>query len=132
MSFDDSWYGMRRHRGERSVFRPGEGFSYVQSYDAALVERLQAQAPKAVPAVVEAVPVAPEPSAADKAKAFLVEALTPDPVASLELQARAKAVGIAWRTIRRVAEAVGVRVFKRGRGEWMRGLKDDQPDDGQE
>jgi hypothetical protein len=26
MSFDDSWYGMRRHRGERGVFIPGEGF----------------------------------------------------------------------------------------------------------
>jgi hypothetical protein len=24
--FDDSWYGMRRHRGERGVFIPGEGF----------------------------------------------------------------------------------------------------------
>jgi hypothetical protein len=26
MMFDDSWYGMRRHRGERGVFIPGEGF----------------------------------------------------------------------------------------------------------
>jgi hypothetical protein len=26
MSFDDSWYGMRRHSGERGVFIPGEGF----------------------------------------------------------------------------------------------------------
>src|SRR5580693_2310105 len=26
MTFDDSWYGMRRHRGERGVFIPGEGF----------------------------------------------------------------------------------------------------------
>jgi hypothetical protein len=26
MSFDDSWYGMQRHRGERGVFIPGEGF----------------------------------------------------------------------------------------------------------
>jgi hypothetical protein len=24
--FDDSWYGMRRHLGERGVFIPGEGF----------------------------------------------------------------------------------------------------------
>jgi hypothetical protein len=26
MMLDDSWYGMRRHRGERGVFIPGEGF----------------------------------------------------------------------------------------------------------
>jgi hypothetical protein len=26
MSFDDSWYGMRRHHGERGHWMPGEGF----------------------------------------------------------------------------------------------------------
>jgi hypothetical protein len=89
------------------------------------------------PVKAPAEPVAmpePEPvlTAADKAKAFLVEALTPDPVPSLELQAWAEAAGVSWRTIRRVAKAAGVKVYRQGRGAWFWSLPpaDDRGDDG--
>jgi hypothetical protein len=86
-----------------------------------------------VPAEVSSEPAGePVLTAGERAKAFLLSELAADAVASLELQGRAREAGIAWRTIRRVAKAAGAKVFKRGRGEWMWSLKDDQPDDGQE
>jgi hypothetical protein len=85
-----------------------------------------------VPPVSAEPAVEPVLSAAEKAKAFLVAELAVDPVPSLRLQERASEAGIKWRTIRRVAKAVGVRVFKDGRGAWMWGLKDNRSDDGQE
>jgi hypothetical protein len=91
-------------------------------------------APPTIPAAPQ--PVAPpEPvlSAAEKAKAFLLSELAVDALPSLELQERAARAGVKWRTIRRVAKAVGVRVFRRGNGPWMWGLTaDDRENDGQE
>jgi hypothetical protein len=60
--FDDSWYGMRRHRGERGVFIPGEGF------------RAAPLPPPPVP--VEPKPPVASPAVADTAPA--VENESPD------------------------------------------------------
>jgi hypothetical protein len=81
------------------------------------------------PPLVEVVDAPVEPvvelSPGQRARAFLVEQLTPDPVPSLNLQARAKAAGIAWRTIRNVQKAIGVKVFKDKAGPWMWSLREE-------
>jgi hypothetical protein len=64
-------------------------------------------------------PVEPELGPGERARRFLLAELAIDPVPSLTLQARAKAAGIAWRTIRNVQKAVGVKVFKDKSGPWM-------------
>jgi hypothetical protein len=71
----------------------------------------------AIEALVEVV-TEPVLSAAEKARQWLVSELTTDPIPSLELQERARKARISWRTIRRVAKAAGVRVFKKG-AQWF-------------
>jgi hypothetical protein len=77
-----------------------------------------------VPVEAVAEPVV-ELTPGERAEAFLVEQLTPDPVPTVTLQAKAKAQGISWVTVRRIMKLLGVRVFKDGRGPWMMGLKED-------
>jgi AAA domain len=55
-----------------------------------------------------------ERSAADDAKAFLLDALAGGPVAVRDLQAAAKEAGISWITVRRAKDALGVTAKKRG------------------
>jgi hypothetical protein len=64
--FDDSWYGMRRHRGERGVFIPGEGFRA-----APLPPRVSPAPPQplAPPVPAGSPEVAVNPQAAEKALA---------------------------------------------------------------
>jgi hypothetical protein len=93
--------------------------------DAVLAAHPELRGPYAVPPppvkspVVEAefVPV-PVLTAGQKAEAFLLDALTPDPVPALQVQAMAEAAGIALRTLRRVAKRIGIVKVKQGRGGW--------------
>jgi hypothetical protein len=80
--------------------------------------------PKPVPELVPAEPVI-ELAPGQRARQFLLAELAVDPVPSLELQAKAKVAGIAWRTIRNVQKSVGVRVFKDKSGPWMWSLKEE-------
>jgi hypothetical protein len=138
MSYQDD--GMVWHR-ERSSYADRQRLAHMRAQsDALLAARPELAGPYRVPppakvvaeAVAYVLPV-PAESAAEKAKAFLLSELVIDAVPSLELQERAERAGVKWRTIRRVAKAVGVRVFRRGNGPWMWGLTaDDRENDGQE
>jgi hypothetical protein len=62
--------------------------------------------------------VEPELTPGQKAEAFLVEQLTPDPVPANEVKRLAELAGIKPRTLRRTRERMKIRVFKKGRDCW--------------
>jgi hypothetical protein len=127
MSFDDLWYGMRRHRGERGVFIPGEGFR-------------AAPLPPWVPPPVEApaqppMPVAqPEPVVPVEAPEGDLPPLKPPPKHARDyLQRRlsgrvevpaavlfkdAANYGFSTKMLRTAKNGLKIRVFQQGRAWW--------------
>jgi hypothetical protein len=84
--------------------------------------------PKPVPEPVtgsELLPVVELPPG-ERAKAWLIEQLTPGDVPTVELQARAESAGISWSTIRQKRKAAGARVYKDGVGPWMWSIEEDE------
>jgi hypothetical protein len=63
------------------------------------------------------------------AEGFLRELLTAGSMASSDVEIKAKQAGIAWRTLRRAADAIGVMKWKQGGadGRWFWRLPDGQP-----
>jgi hypothetical protein len=78
----------------------------------------------------------PEPEARARAAEWLADLLRPGPMAVAAIQAEAKAAGLAWRTVRRAQEGLGVVVRRRGFGsagtwEWALPIGGHPPIDGQ-
>jgi hypothetical protein len=63
------------------------------------------------------------------AEGFLRELLAAGSMASADVEQQAKAAGISWRTLRRAADAIGVKRWKEGGadGRWFWRLPDGQP-----
>jgi hypothetical protein len=136
MSYQDD--GMVWHR-ERSSYADRQRLAHMRAQSEAILAArpelagpYRVSAPK-VKVAAEPVEFVPEPvlTAGRKAEAFLLDALTPDALPALQVQAMAEAEGIAIRTLRRVAKRIGVVKTKEGRGGWSWRLKDDHEDGGQ-
>ena len=66
------------------------------------------------PADTDSGPDAGDTNAKDSAEAFLIEVLKEGPTPSKLVEAEAKQAGIAWRTLRRASDCLGVKKKKSG------------------